>query len=45
VSRVDRLICHVLPKVFLMALTSGGRLVEMKIVRRDTPSHIDSVFL
>jgi ribonuclease G len=44
-SRVDRLICHVLPKAFLMALTSGGRLVELKIVRRDRPSHADSVFL
>ena len=44
-SRVDRLICHVLPKAFLMALTAGGRLVELKVVRRDTPSHIDSVFL
>jgi ribonuclease G len=44
-SRVDRLICHVLPKAFLMALTSGGRLVELKIVRRDRPSHADSIFL
>lgn len=44
-SRVDRLICHVLPKAFLMALTAGGRLVELKIVRRDRPSHTDSVFL
>lgn len=42
---VDRLICHVLPKAFLMALTAGGRLVELKIVRRDRPSHTDSVFL
>ena len=44
-SRVDRLICHVLPKAFLMALTAGGRLAELRIVRRDTPSHVDSVFL
>lgn len=44
-SPVDRLICHVLPKAFLMALTAGGRLVELKIVRRDRPSHTDSVFL
>jgi Rne/Rng family ribonuclease len=44
-SRVDRLICHVLPKAFLMALTAGGRLVELKVVRRDRPSHIDSIFL
>lgn len=44
-SSVDRLICHVLPNAFLMALTAGGRLVELKIVRRDRPSHTDSVFL
>ncbi|TAJ36779.1 MAG: hypothetical protein EPO55_20795 [Reyranella sp.] len=44
-SPVDRLICHVLPKAFLMALTASGRLVELKIVRRDRPSHTDSVFL
>ena len=44
-SRVDRLICHVLPKAFLMALTAGGRLTELKIVRRDRPSHIESIFL
>ncbi|MGQ0583786.1 MAG: ribonuclease E/G [Reyranella sp.] len=44
-SKVDRLICHVLPNAFLMALTAGGRLVELKIVRRDRPNHIDSVFL
>jgi len=45
VSKVDRLICHVLPNAFLMALTAGGRLAELKIVRRDRPNHIDSVFL
>ncbi|MDP1837679.1 MAG: ribonuclease E/G [Reyranella sp.] len=44
-SKVDRLICHVLPNAFLMALTAGGRLAELKIVRRDRPNHIDSVFL
>ncbi len=44
-SQVDRLICHVLPKAFLMALTAGGRLAELKIVRRDRPSHVDSIFL
>ena len=44
-SHVDRLICHVLPKAFLMALTAGGRLAELKIVRRDQPNHTDSIFL
>ena len=44
-SRIDRLVCHVLPKAFLMALVSGGRLVELQVVRRDTPSRVDSIFL
>ncbi len=44
-SRVDRLICHVLPKAFLMALTTGGRLAELQVVRRDRPSRVDSIFL
>ncbi len=44
-SRVDRLICHVLPKAFLMALTAGGRLVELQVARRDLPTRVDSVFL
>jgi hypothetical protein len=45
VSKVDRLICHVLPKAFLMALVAEGRLVELQIVRRDSPSRVESVFL
>jgi len=44
-SRVDRLICHVLPKAFLMALVADGRLVELLVVRRDRPSRVDSIFL
>lgn len=44
-SRIDRLVCHVLPRAFLMALVSGGRLVELQVVRRDTPSRVDSIFL
>lgn len=44
-SRIDRLICHVLPNAFLMALVSAGRLVELQIVRRDKPSRVDSLFL
>ena len=44
-SAIDRLICHVLPQAFLMALTAGGRLAELQIVRRDRPSIADSVFL
>ena len=44
-SRVDRLICHVLPKAFLMALVADGRLVELLVVRRDRPSRVGSIFL
>jgi len=44
-SPVDRLICHVLPKAFLMALVAEGRLAELQIVRRDKPSRAESVFL
>jgi ribonuclease E/ribonuclease G len=45
VSRVDRLICHVMPRAFLMALVAEGRLVELQVVRRDRPSHVDGIFL
>jgi ribonuclease G len=44
-SRIDRLICHVMPNAFLMALVAGGRLVELQIVRRDQPTRVESVFL
>jgi ribonuclease G len=44
-SRIDRLICHVMPNAFLMALVAGGRLVELQIVRRDRPTRVESVFL
>lgn len=44
-SRVDRLICHVMPRAFLMALVAEGRLVELQVVRRDRPSHVDGIFL
>jgi ribonuclease G len=45
VTCVDRLICHVMPKAFLMALTAAGRLVELQVVRRDRPSRVDCIFL
>jgi ribonuclease E/ribonuclease G len=45
VSRPDRLICHVLPRAFLMALSAEGRLVELQVVRRDRPSLVDGIFL
>lgn len=44
-SRPDRVICHVLPRAFLMAFTAEGRLVELQVVRRDKPSLVDGVFL
>jgi len=44
-SRIDRLICQVLPRAFLMALTAEGRLLELQVVRRDRPSLVDGVYL
>ncbi|CAN5898314.1 ribonuclease G [soil metagenome] len=44
-SRIDRLICHVLSNAFLMALVADGRLVDLQIVRRDKPSRVESMFL
>lgn len=44
-SRVDRLVCHVLPKAFLMALVAEGRLMELQVIRRDRPSRVESIFL
>jgi ribonuclease E/ribonuclease G len=45
VSRIDRLICHVMPRAFLLALVADGRLVELRIARRDRPSLTESIFL
>lgn len=44
-SRIDRLICHVMPRAFLMALVSEGRLVELQVARRDRPSRVEGIFL
>jgi len=45
VSRIDRLVCHVMPNAFLLALVEQGRLVDLQIVRRDRPSRVESIFL
>ncbi len=44
-TRIDRLICHVLPRAFLFALVAEGRLVELRIARRDRPSIVEGIFL
>lgn len=44
-SRIDRLVCHVMPNAFLLALVEQGRLVDLQIVRRDRPSRVESIFL
>lgn len=44
-SRIDRMICHVMPRAFLMALVAEGRLVELQIARRDTVSLVEGIFL
>ncbi|MBS0519534.1 MAG: ribonuclease E/G [Proteobacteria bacterium] len=43
--RIDRLICQVLPQAFILALVAEGRLVELRIARRDKPSLADGIFL
>jgi ribonuclease E/ribonuclease G len=44
-NRIDRLICHVMPRAFLMALVSDGRLVELQVARRDRTSRVEGIFL
>ena len=44
-NRIDRLICQIVPKAFLMALVAEGRLVELQISRRDKPTRVGSIFL
>lgn len=44
-SRIDRLICQVMPRAFLLALVEQGRLVDLQIVRRDRPSRVEGIFL
>jgi ribonuclease E/ribonuclease G len=44
-SAVDRLVCHVMPRAFLMALVADGRLVELQIARRDRVSLVEGIFL
>jgi ribonuclease E/ribonuclease G len=44
-NRIDRLICQVLPRAFLLALVAEGRLVELRIARRDKPSLTEGIFL
>lgn len=44
-SRIDRLICHVMPRAFLIALVTEGRLVELQVARRDKVSLVEGIFL
>ncbi|UYN96051.1 MAG: ribonuclease E/G [Enhydrobacter sp.] len=44
-TRIDRLICHVMPRAFVLALVADGRLVELQVARRDRPSRADGIFL
>lgn len=34
-----------MPRAFLMALVSDGRLVELQVARRDRTSHVEGIFL
>ena len=44
-SGIDRLICHVMPRAFLIALVTEGRLVELQVARRDRVALIEGIFL
>ncbi len=44
-SAIDRLVCQVMPRAFLIALVAGGRLVELQIARRDRPSRVEGIYL
>jgi len=45
VTRIDRLICQVMPRALLMALLAEGRLVELQVARRDRPPRVEGIFL
>lgn len=44
-TRIDRLVVHVLPHAFMLALVADGRLVELRFARRDRPSIVEGIFL
>jgi ribonuclease E/ribonuclease G len=44
-SRIDRLILHTLPRAYMIALVSQGRLVELQVTRRDRPPLVEGIFL
>jgi ribonuclease G len=44
-STIDRLVLHTLPRAYLVALVSQGRLIELQITRRDRPPLVDGIFL
>jgi len=44
-SRIDRLILHTLPRAYMIALVSQGRLVELQVTRRDRPPLLEGIFL
>lgn len=44
-SVIDRLILHTLPRAYMVALVSEGRLVELQVTRRDRPPLVEGIFL
>jgi ribonuclease G len=44
-SAIDRLVLHALPRAYLVALVSEGRLVELQVTRRDRPPLVEGIFL
>jgi len=44
-SAIDRLILHTMPRAYMIALVSQGRLVELQVTRRDRPPLVEGIFL
>ena len=44
-SAIDRLILQTLPRAYMIALVSQGRLVELQVTRRDRPPLVEAIFL
>ena len=44
-SVINRLILHTMPRAYMIALVSQGRLIELQVTRRDRPPLVEAIFL
>lgn len=44
-TAIDRLVCRETPAATLIAATSGGRLLDVRVARKDRPDLADALFL